>query len=400
VPWGGAWRTPEHAPDRAEGKGGKGTAGRGSSGRIGFGASSRVSDNSGRIGFGSSPRNGGKGKGNGKGKGELPNGKGNRKAWANLPKRPKNDKELRAELDRIPTLERLLGAVAVNESKLGDDDVCHALAVAAKLSKSAGYSPWAPALEEASKAPPGWVALARKVADGAPHLAVRSLTKALHALGSLGAQDHARAALVGEAFMPLLLARLGAVADDAARAFESAGPGGEIPDGMLDPMAVASCLWAVGKVFGTGGGSQSEVAVPPAVLQSLMACFSLMAARGNSQDLGNTVWGLARLRCPLSPSLEAALHARALELLPPAPGAKMKAQELADLLWGLGALSTDSSGHSSQLVAALASECGRRAALSSQGLTSADALTAGHVLRAIGGLSRYSAHRAKCVLKI
>jgi hypothetical protein len=78
----------------------------------------------------------------------------------------------------------------------------------------------------------------------------------------------------------------------------------------------------------------------------------------------------------------------------------MKAQELADLLWGLGALSTDSSGHSSQLVAALASECGRRAALSSQGLTSADALTAGHVLRAIGGLSRYSAHRAKCVLKI
>ena len=362
------------------------------------GKGTTVSDVSGRTGFSSSTQGGvkngpmGKGKGKaGKGLG-LGQGRGNRNAWANLPKRPKNDKELRAQLDKLPDLEHLLVTVACYEKKLGDDDTCHALAVAARLSKGLGCLPWTDnnAEEGSSEVPQGWIALARKLADGAPYLAVRSLTKVLHALGSLGAHDASRAMLCREAFMPLLLARLGVVADDAKRALEAAGPGGNIPDGMLDPMAVASCLWALGKVFGVGGGVEASLHVPPAVLESLMACFVVMAPRSNSQDLGNMVWGLARLRHPLSPNLEAALYSRACELLPPAPGAQMKAQELADLLWGLGTLSTGSNHTcSSKLVVKLTAECGRRAALSSQGLQSTDMLTPAHVIRALWGLSRY-----------
>jgi hypothetical protein len=361
------------------------------------GRDAACSDPSGRVGFGSAMRSGNRNEVMGKGKGKagkglgLAQGKGKGNTWANLPKRPKNDRELRAQLDKLPNLERVLATVACNEEKLGDDDTCHALAVVARLSKSLGYLPWADnSAEEMPEVPPGWVALTRKLADGAPYLAVRSLTKVLHALGSLGAHDASRAVLCREAFVPLLLARLGVVAYDAKRALELAGPSGKIPDGMLDPMAVASCLWALGKVFGIGGGIETALHVPPAVLESLMACFVLMAPRCNSQDLGNMVWGLARLRHQLSPSLEAALYSRACELLPPAPGAKMKAQELADLLWGLGTLSVDNNDScSSKLVVKLVAECGRRAALSSQGLQSTDVLTPAHVIRAIWGLSRY-----------
>ena len=203
----------------------------------------------------------------------------------------------------------------------------------------------------------------------------------MHALGTASCPTW-------EPFWPLLVSRLGAVAREAHAALRAAGAraaatsaAGKVAadsaaqglaDGGLDPMAVASCLWALGKVFGAGSGGGGGGDGGEAVLLQLrshlgplMACLAILAPRCKAQDLSNAAWGLARLRQPMSADLEAAMEARARALLPSATGATsgatsgacggasgisgttavgqpFKGQELADLMWALGTLAVAS----------------------------------------------------------